>query len=344
MSLRTYPLIVHPAFLRFIESSEGRAGALANLDPVKVPVHRPALGSAYEIAHYLGVAPDVIRYVTRYKSKNYQSFEFTKRSGGKRKIDAPRTFLKVIQWWILDTILSDVPNCDHVYGFVRGRSFIDNAKAHVGSKHILNVDVRDFFPSVTEEQVAAVFLSLGYSIDTSSQLADLTTLNGRLPQGAPTSPSLANLCFQRSDVALKFIADAYGLRFTRYADDLTFSSKDTRIPSGLVNVVEDTIRLQGFYLNPKKTVFMGVNDSKEVTGLVVGESEVSLPKDYLNRARGWFHSVEMRPAAYLGKIESLRGTLELIRQVGGRGAPLLLERGSRALKAVEIEALVAAGN
>ncbi|MFN3814983.1 reverse transcriptase family protein [Brevundimonas sp.] len=332
-------MIVHPAYLRFIENTHEHTQIFANLPPADVPLHRPRLESINDIAVYLGVAPEMIRYIRRYKSKHYRSFEFTKRSGGKRQIDAPRTFLKVVQWWILDTILAHSDVADHIFGFVRGRSFIDNARAHVGASHILNVDIKDFFPSVREPKVAEAFKSLGYEAQIAAHLADLTTLNGTLPQGAPTSPALANLCFERCDLALLQIAAEFGLKYTRYADDLTFSSR-TRIPPETVGMISDALRVQGFVLNPKKTAFMGPNDRREVTGLVVGAEGVALPRETLNKARGWFHTAEMSPNEHLAHIERIRGTLELIRQVGGRGSEPLVQQGERALAKLTAAALL----
>jgi len=323
-----------------VENAGSLKPVFADVQPSDVPDHRPALRSATEIADYLSISPELIRYVRRYKTKNYRSFEFTKRSGAKRRIDAPRTFLKVIQWWRLDTILSNSYVPEHVFGFVRGRSFIDNARAHIGAAHILNVDVQDFFPSIGEEKVVNAFQSLGYSAAVSSQLADITTLNGRLPQGAPTSPALANICFEKADLALMQIAIGHGLTYTRYADDLTFSSKTARIPADVLSLVQDALRIQGFYLNPKKTVFMGENDSKEVTGLVVGSDAVALPRDYLNRARGWFYKAQTNPKEHINQLSRIRGTLELIKQVGGRGSQPLILQGERAIFEIEVAALL----
>lgn len=330
MSLRTYPLIVHPAFLRFIENTHEHTAIFRDLPPAEVPSHRPRLENIYDIATYLGIAPDVIRYIRRYKRKNYRSFEFSKRSGGKRRVDAPRTYLKVVQWWILDTILANTYVPEHVFGFVRGKSFIDNARAHVGASHILNVDVKDFFPSVRETKVTSVFASLGYALEVATGLSDLATLDGVLPQGAPTSPALANMCFEACDLALLQIAAGYGLKYTRYADDLTFSGA-TRIPHEVVEMISDALRAQGFALNPQKTIFMGPNERKEVTGLIVGADEVALPRETLNRARGWFHRAEMSPQDHIKEAERIRGTIELVRQVGGRGSEKLVEQGERAL-------------
>lgn len=301
------------------------------MSPALVPNHRPEISKIYDIANYLGVNPEIIWSIRRFKNRYYRSFTFKKRSGGSREIDAPRTFLKVIQWWLLDSVLENSNIPTYVFGFVKGRSFIDNAREHVGCKYVLNVDIKDFFGSITVAQVERVFLYLGYSAEVARGLADLTTFNGRLPQGAPTSPMLANLVFSECDTKLKGLAEKYDLKYTRYADDLTFSSGKW-IDDVVVEAVADAISGSGFLLNKKKTKFMGPGQSREVTGLIVGENEVSLSRDYLNSARGWFFSLLTKPDQHKDSVGRLRGTIELIKQVGGRGSVQLLELGAQAME------------
>lgn len=333
MSLRTYPLIAHPAFLRFIELQSGNHRDLENLDPNDVPPHLPALSRIYDIASYLDVTPEIIRSIQRYKWKHYRTFFVTKRSGSKRIISAPRTFLKVIQWWILDTILVNCEASPYAFGFVRGRSFIQNANSHLGSRHIINLDIENFFPSISGEFVTSVFSKMGYSDEVAAGLTDLVTVSGGLPQGAPTSPMLANLIFVDLDIELNGLAKVYGAKYTRYADDLTFSSKD-KIDSSIVSDVQALLNVYGLRINSKKTRFMGPNQILEVTGIVLGRDGLALRREYLNGARGWFYSIIQNPTLYVGASERVRGTLGLITQVGGRGAPKVIELGRRALAAV----------
>ena len=146
----------------------------------------------------------------------------------------------MIQWWILDNILSNVTMAENVFGFVQGRSAIDNATYHIGAAHILNVDIKQFFPSISADKIKIVFGSLGYSEEVSTMLAELCCLDERLPQGAPTSPALANMVLRELDEELSLLAAQYGRKYTRYADDLTFSSQE-RIEEEFLGFVKHAV-------------------------------------------------------------------------------------------------------
>lgn len=334
VSLRTYPLIAHPAFLSFIESSEAQMRLFDRLAPADVPVHYPRIDRPYDIARYIGVNPLMIRGLVRKPEKHYRSFDLRKRSGGTRTISAPRTFLKVVQWWILDTILENKSDFPFVYGFSKGKSFVDNARFHHGASHVLNVDVKNFFPSILHYQVAAVFQRLGYDAKVSAFLADLCTFEGGLPQGAPTSPKISNFVFESCDIELHNLAQAHGMRYSRYADDLTFSSEH-RILNSLVSDISAIIGKMGFSLNEQKTRFMGKNQVKEVTGLVLGRDGIAMPRRYLNGTRGWFHRICQVPDYHSGQLPRVLGTMNLIQQVGGRGSEQLLQMGRMAVIALQ---------
>ena len=268
------------------------------------------------------------------KHKHYRSFEVQKKSGGMRQIDAPRTYLKVVQWWILSTILESVEASPHAFGFVKNRSYVDNARFHLGAAHVLNVDIEDFFPSIKTHHVEKIFRSFGYRESIAAALSHLTTYAGVLPQGAPTSPSLANIYMTPLDSAINEIAAQRHLKFSRYADDITLSGHN-KIDAGVINEIEEALAKYSLRLNPKKTKFMGANEQKEVTGLVLAETGVAFPQEFLNSARGWFHRVAKDPKRYRDDYDKIRGTLSTIRYVGGRGSPSVIRLGAAAVAAVE---------
>ena len=333
MSLRTYPLITHPAYKELVASSLLLGKPPEKVDALHAHFSVPPLKDVREIGNYLGVSQEAIWSVQMLRERAYREFPITKRSGKTRMIHAPRTHLKVIQWWILDTIVPSIPISEHAYGFVRGKSFVDNARVHLGANHVLNLDIEDFFPSISPLLVANVFSALGYDPNVVLGLVKLTTLGASLPQGAPTSPALANAVCLSIDEQLQRLSQSNGITYSRYADDLTFSSSN-RIPESIISAVSAILSDFGLKLNGEKTRFMGVNQQKEVTGLILGEDNVCLKRSDLNAARGWFHSISMRPREHLLELERVRGTVAMIKSVGGRGSSKVIAKGDRALSAL----------
>lgn len=281
------------------------------------------INDVFEIGRFLGVGPELIVSMITDARRHYRSFKVQKRSGGLRTIRAPRTYLKVVQWWILDCILVKSHSHPAAYGFVRGRSFIDNAKVHVGANYIVNIDIEDFFPSISVSMVEPVFKALGYNEKTSKELARLTSFNGELPQGAPTSPAIANAIFYQTDQIIEAASQLNGIKYTRYADDLTFSS-NVKIPLSFISAIEAIIKSRGFDLNRRKTRYMGANDIKEVTGLILGKDGVRLSRKYLNGTRGWLYNLKSHPDTHWPQLAKVLGTRNLVNQVGGAGsAPIV---------------------
>ena len=145
------------------------------------------------LAQTIGVSTQLIFSIIKHKKSHYRQFVIEKSGRGIRIISSPRTYLKAIQWWLLDNIFRKLDFPENVTGFIRGRGIQMNAEFHIGANHILNMDLKDFFPSVCVEQVFSIFQSLGYNEVVAKQLSEICTLDGCLPQGAPTSPSLANI-------------------------------------------------------------------------------------------------------------------------------------------------------
>jgi len=177
-----------------------------------------------EIAIYLGISPKLVSHMVMRPGRYYNSFDITKKNGGRRRITAPRVFLKTVQRYILDCILSQVQPHEAAVAFRRGHNCSDGAHHHVGRPYIWNIDLADFFPTITKSQVFEVYRKIGYPDAAALFLTGLCCLEGRLPQGAPTSPALANLVAQPLDLKLTSMAQSASIVYTRYADDMTFSS------------------------------------------------------------------------------------------------------------------------
>jgi RNA-directed DNA polymerase len=301
----------------------------------------PYVASSAHVAAYLGVSSSLVRQIIHKPSYHHREFPLKKTSGGERLISTPKTYLKVIQWWISDNIINKFPLEDCVHGFRPGRSYFTNAAAHLGAKNILNVDIKSFFDSIKLSAIANVFSALGYPEGGCLALAALTSKDGVAPTGAPTSPMIANAIFTNIDKSLAGFAAERGLIYTRYADDLTFSADEWIEPS-FVEEISKIVALGGFELNSSKTRFMGPGNRQEVTGLVTN-TRISLPKEWRNSARGFLHRVQSNPLenlGHLGRVHGLYGVLlqcdpEKQRQltVQAEQAMLALKRAKAASKA-----------
>ncbi len=216
-----------------------------------------------------------------------------KRSGGVRLIEAPKPILKDVQHRILREILAKIPNHPSAHGFVAGKSIVSNARPHVGNRVVLKLDLENFYPNVRFNRVVAIFRSVGYSREAAIWLARLTTsalpwkvtlpraesdqttpyFPRHLPQGAPTSPALANLSAYSLDVRLSGLARSFGAHYTRYADDLTFSGPERFLRSLAVFIplVHRIVRAERFRANHRKRRVIRNNQRQSVTGVVVND-------------------------------------------------------------------------
>ena len=246
------------------------------------------------------------------KVNHYRRFTMKKKSGGERQISAPRSHLKKAQHWILENILNQVPLHDAAHGFCQARNIISNAQPHVGCSLLINIDLENFFPTFTYKRVKGVFRSLGYSekiaailglLSTEAEIAE-TELDGELwyvacgerllPQGAPTSPAITNIICRHMDQRLAHLAGQLGFTYTRYADDMTFSSKED-LPKErvgqLMRRLNYIIAREGMKINRKKTRIVRQGGCREVTGLVVNE-KISIPRKKLRAFRSVLFQIE----------------------------------------------------
>lgn len=153
--------------------------------------------------------------------------------------------MKNIQKWILNEILYKIEPSEYSKAFRLGTSIKDNAKYHRKQPKLLTIDIRDYFGSITVKKVYLFFKKLGYSKQVSTMLANLCTLEGSLPQGSPTSPMLSNLITKKMDNRIAGLCKKEGIRYTRYADDLTFSGDFQE--GYLINLIEEILMSEGFF-------------------------------------------------------------------------------------------------
>jgi len=198
----------------------------------------------------------------------------------KRTIRPSLRMLKSIQAKIKSKFLQSIPLPDCVHGGVKGRSNITNAKPHQGNKYQFTTDLQEFYPSINEKRVYNTFVTLKFSIHLSHWLTKLTTWKYQLPQGSPTSTHIANLVFMETDLLLMKFCEEHELTYTRYIDDLTFSSqRDFRF---LLNDILEMITSNGFKLSYRKTKYSG---NQTVTGIQVFLNKIDGSKDIIKKAR-----------------------------------------------------------
>ncbi|MGB1276964.1 MAG: reverse transcriptase family protein, partial [Nannocystaceae bacterium] len=244
---------------------------------------------------------------------HYRRFEVPKKTGGTRHISAPMPRLKAAQTWILNQILKRVPVHEAAHGFRHHRSIASNARPHVGADVVINMDLLEFFPTVTYPRVKGMFVALGYSESVATVLTLLCTepdveevdLDGnhyfvavgprRLPQGSPASPAITNILCRGLDKRLQGLADSLGFKYTRYADDLTFSGgpdvSRTSLVGRVIRGVEDIVDHEGFIVHPRKTRVMRRTRKLEVTGVTVND-KLGVDRATLRKFRAVLFQIE----------------------------------------------------
>jgi hypothetical protein len=245
------------------------------------------------------------------RSAHYHFRWLKKRKGGYRLIEAPKSLLKSVQQKILREILDLIPVHSACHGFVTNRSIVTNATPHTGKRVVVKLDLENFYTTVSHSRIVAIFRSLGYSREAAIWLAGLTTAaippgldvpqddlalltayRGRhLPQGAPTSPALANLSAFSLDLRLSGLARTFKAQYTRYADDLTFSGSQKFLGSlqTFLQLVGKIIRNERFRLHPRKRQVLRNNQQQKVTGVVVN-TRVNVDRDEFDRVKALLHN------------------------------------------------------
>ena len=210
----------------------------------------------------------------------YRPKHLSKSGGGYRQIRVPSSTLCYQQRYITDNILSGLPVDSHAYAYRKGVCPADCAKPHVGRDVLIHLDLQDFFHSITEDMVYVTLLEqTGYAKSLCRFLAQMCCLQGRLPQGAPSSPMLSNIVFCNCDRALAQFAAQHDLHYSRYSDDLFFSgSHSTDVPQ-VIREVSTILQSHGFRLNKEKTTVRRRQHRQAVLGLTVND-RVQVTRDY----------------------------------------------------------------
>lgn len=257
-----------------------------------------------DLANILGVSIDCLNYNAYSKVDKYIAFTLKKKSGGERQIYTPISSLKTIQKKLNEILLCVYEIKPAVHGFVWGKSIVSNAKAHKKKRYVLNLDLQDFFPSINFGRVMGMFEATPFcfSKEIASTLAQLCCHDNQLPQGAPTSPIVSNFICRKLDSNLYKLAKDNKCTYTRYADDITFSTTLAFFPQKLALYDNEGSVLPGeelskiikdnhFQINSYKTRLQKKTMHQEVTGLTVNEFP-NVSRNYINRIRGILHAWE----------------------------------------------------
>ena len=266
--------------------------------------------NSMSLENILEIPASQLKEISEQAEQSYLRFPLDKGNGKKRWIEAPKRELKHIQTLLLHRVFYQKPPHPVAHGFVPNRSIVSNAKPHVGQNWVVNFDIHNFFPSTKTKLVTDVLQRYEFFSEEDIEiLLQICSRNGALPQGAPTSPHLANLALWDFDMALwKFCLD-HQLQYTRYADDLTFSGAE--IPQDLYPTVTMELKNLGYRLAKGKSSYKGQHRRQIVTGLVVNE-KINLPREKRKRLRAILHDMQQN-----GVQQALRrSTMELDQLIG----------------------------
>ncbi|WP_192357301.1 retron Ec67 family RNA-directed DNA polymerase/endonuclease [Mesorhizobium mediterraneum] len=334
-----------------------------NIVSLKLEQYRKAT-SLIDISHVLALEPAHISFALYKLDKpgfapKYTEFSVAKKAGGERTIKAPHKALKAVQKRLAQDLLMieqqleatrvKRSDCILAHGFKKKLSIMTNGENHRHRRYVFNIDLKDFFPTINFGRVRGFFMkhkSFELQESVATILAQIACHNNQLPQGSPCSPVISNLIASVLDIRLNELAHQYNCTYTRYADDITFSTSEQNFPTaigrrdvGSVNLWEagpkllKTIQRAGFELNPTKTRMQHSYSRQEVTGVVVNQ-KVNIAADYYDEVAAMCHHLFMDGECFIKisgakqpfPIKKLRGRLAYIYQVRGKG-PKVIQKG-----------------
>jgi RNA-directed DNA polymerase len=233
-----------------------------------------------EISSEIGMSSGYVALLLKHHNKYYKTYFIKKKYGKKfRPISTPSYEIKAIQGWILRNYLDKIEISERATGFKRGRSIRDNANFHKDQKFILCLDIKDFFPSIKKEKIIEALNPLLNDDYLVYFISEFSTFNSILPQGGVTSPALSNIVFKVQDEIIKKLCNGMNINYSRYADDLYFSSNYFKDLIELKPKIADILKKAEFDLNEDKTRFMKGGNKKMVTGLYLNSGEITVGQE-----------------------------------------------------------------
>ena len=299
---------------------KGYSGALSdkainvyNLKALNLPI----IETDRELADLLSISYKQLRYLAYHRdvvdNDHYHHYTIKKRNGGERNIAAPKSILKHAQRSILTQILEKINVSEYAHGFLQGKSILTGACTHKSPELLINMDIKDFFPTITFARVRGMFKSFGYSGYIASLLAMLCTycersaivINGSikyvkttdriLSQGSPASPMITNIICSKLDDNILELSKQYNFKYSRYADDMSFSFDNNADKDNIKQAIRHimaAVKNAGFKVNNEKTRFLRQNTRQCVTGIVVNNEKPGVPKIWVKRMRAALYNAQ----------------------------------------------------
>ncbi|MFG6383128.1 MAG: RNA-directed DNA polymerase [Lachnospiraceae bacterium] len=323
----------------------------------------PIIETDKELAEFLQIEYKTLRYLVYHRDvvtfDNYYRFDIPKKSGGMRQIAAPKTQLKMAQRKILEEILQKIEVSDLSHGFVKSRSILTGAKVHNTSPDLLiNIDLENFFPTITFERVRGLYQSFGYSGYIASLLAMLCTYCERmpleikgeikyiktsdriLPQGSPASPMITNIICRNMDKRMNGLCQKLGITYTRYADDMSFSYMgdiEHLAIGSFLNSINKIIEAEGFHMKKEKTHILRKNNRQYITGIVINE-EIGVPKKWVKILKASMHNAQKLHdsggSVSSQTIHEISGKIAWLKSVNAERYQKIIQQGTELLKSL----------
>ena len=260
----------------------------------------------------LGISPQLIVQICRNPYRHYRQYSLAKKGGGERIISSPRTFLKLIQQFLLDYFFSGLPVHQAVHSYRQGRSIISNASQHVRKTFVSNIDIAEYFGSITTAQINNTLLANGFVDKSSRMLAHLCTIDNTLPQGAPTSPALSNTFLFQFDEQMTRRCAELGLSYTRYADDMTISGDEKEHIKIAIKFANKSLNTDfGLKLKREKIRIARFSGQQRVTGIVVNEAPRP-PRKFRREVRAALHNASKAGTIQIDEINKLSGYISYL--------------------------------
>lgn len=326
-----------------------------------------SVSSCAELASLLNTTESRLESLVN-QTCNYRSFRIPKKDGTTRSIQAPHNELKRIQSRLSEMLLYAWEPSPFSYGFLHDRCIVGNARMHLGKRWVLNIDLKDFFPSITSQQIKKALVSA--PCDMKPEVADLIARiacnNNTLPQGSPSSPILSDIVASPLDDSLASLAQSRDCTYSRYADDITISTSQNLFPVEIARPIgrqivlgapiKDPIIRHGFKINTRKVSLSSNSHHQEVTGVVVNE-KTNVRRQYISQLRSILYNClesgvypqalryikrnrHKTPAAVIERMDDiayiehwfsmvLKGKVEYIRMVKGNNNPTFFMMADR---------------